>query len=69
LYKPGQVKDGAKRNQDKDFIKKDFKLSSVCNVPGKDYEIFVVGNDKLFVTNSTNKKSSSNPIEPAVTIS
>ncbi len=69
LFKPGQLKDPGKRNTDKDFNKKDVKFTSVCNVPGKDYEIFAVGNDRLISTNSTNKKGNSTPSELAVAIS
>lgn len=56
LYKPGSLKDPGKRNTDKDFNKKDVKFSAVCNVPGKSYEIYAVGSDKLISTNITSKK-------------
>ena len=69
LYKPGQLKDPGKRNTDKDFNKKDVKFSAVCNVPGKSYEIYSVGSDKLISTNITSKKGPNTPNELAVTIS
>lgn len=69
LYKPSQVKDPGKRNTDKDFNKKDVKFSAVCNVPGKSYEIFAVGSDKLISSNITNKKGPNTPDQLSVTIS
>ena len=33
------------RNQEKDFNQKTVSFTGVCNVPGKQYEVLVVGND------------------------
>lgn len=38
-------KDPGKRNDAKDFVKKEVKFSGLCNVPGRHYEMFAVGSD------------------------
>lgn len=39
-------KDTLQRLNDKDFNQKNVQMSSVVNIPGRPYEVFVVGNDK-----------------------
>jgi hypothetical protein len=39
-------KDTQTRLSDKDFNQKSVQMTSVVNIPGRPYEVFVVGNDK-----------------------
>lgn len=40
-----------KRNNEKDFMQKEVKLTSVVNVPGRPYEMFCVGRDRKISSN------------------
>jgi hypothetical protein len=40
-----------KRNNEKDFMQKEVKLTSVVNVPGQPYEMFTVGSDRKISSN------------------
>ena len=47
LYQTGgnEKKDPGKRNDQRDFVKKEVKFTGLCNVPGRQYEMFAVGSD------------------------
>ena len=49
-------RDAGKRNQEKDFGKKETRFTSVVNLPGRPYEFVAVGSDKAIATNATNQK-------------
>ena len=50
-------RDAGKRNPDKDFSKRETKFTSLVNAPGKQYEVYAVGDDGAITTNFTSKKS------------
>ena len=39
-------KEEGKRFVDKDFVQKGVQFTGVCNIPNKNYEVLLVGNDK-----------------------
>jgi len=50
------LKAKGERDNDKDFIKKEVRFTSVVNVPGKPYEVLAVGSDKMITSNAILKK-------------
>jgi WD40 repeat protein len=50
------IKEPGKRNNEKDYNKKDIKFNCVVNVPGKPYEILAVSNDRTITSNAPLKK-------------
>jgi len=40
-----------KRNNERDFMQKEVKLTSVVNVPGQPYEMYTVGSDRRISSN------------------
>lgn len=50
-------RDAGKRNQEKDFGKKETKFTSLVNLPGKNYEVYAVGSDGAITSNVQQKKS------------
>ena len=49
--------DGGTRNSDHDFNQKGVQFTGLCNIPGKKYEILLVGSDKKIYHIGDNKSS------------